>query len=50
MDDKFGPVAVSLKREKLDDQTSLVRSDADSSQGTQYQYRIIVRTSEVSFV
>lgn len=37
-DDKMGAVAVSIRREKLDDTKDLK---------DQYQYRIIVRTSEV---
>lgn len=45
MDEKFGPVALSLKREKLDESTSLL--NAGDMEGNQYQYRIIARTSEV---
>lgn len=37
-DDKLGPVALSIRREKLDDTKDLK---------DQYQYRLIVRTSEV---
>ncbi|KAM4628293.1 signal-induced proliferation-associated 1-like protein 3 [Polymixia lowei] len=37
-DDKMGPVAVSIRREKLDDTKDLK---------DQYQYRLIVRTSEL---
>uniref|UniRef100_A0A3B4ALJ2 Rap-GAP domain-containing protein n=1 Tax=Periophthalmus magnuspinnatus TaxID=409849 RepID=A0A3B4ALJ2_9GOBI len=37
-DDKLGPVAVSIRREKLDDTKDLK---------DQYQYRLIVRTSEL---
>jgi len=37
-DEKLGPVAVSIRREKLDDTKDLK---------DQYQYRLIVRTSEV---
>lgn len=47
IDEKFGPVALSLKRERLDENTSLLR--VGDSEGNQYQYRIIVRTSEVNF-
>ena len=47
IDEKFGPVALSLKRERLDENTSLLRGG--DSEGNQYQYRIIVRTSEVNF-
>ncbi|KAM8952519.1 signal-induced proliferation-associated 1-like protein 3 isoform 2-T2 [Pelodytes ibericus] len=38
VDEKLGPVAVSLKRDKVDDTKDL---------GPQYQYRIIFRTSEL---
>lgn len=38
MDEKLGPVAVSIKREKLEDH---------KDHGPQYQYRIIFRTREV---
>lgn len=37
-DEKLGPVALSIRREKLDDTKDLK---------DQYQYRIIFRTSEV---
>ena len=45
MDERFGPVALSLKRERVDESTSLMKSG--ESEGNQYQYRIIARTSEV---
>lgn len=38
VDEKLGPVAVSIKREKLEDH---------KEHGPQYQYRIIFRTREV---
>lgn len=38
VDEKLGPVAVSIKREKLEDH---------KDHGPQYQYRIIFRTREV---
>ncbi|XP_077141662.1 signal-induced proliferation-associated 1-like protein 3 isoform X3 [Ranitomeya variabilis] len=38
IDEKLGPVAVSLKRDKLDE---------SKDYGPQYQYRIILRTSEL---
>lgn len=38
-DDKLGVVAVSVRREKLDDTKELK---------DQYQYRLIIRTSEVA--
>ncbi|XP_069738331.1 signal-induced proliferation-associated 1-like protein 3 [Phaenicophaeus curvirostris] len=39
LDEKLGPVAVSIKREKLDDHKEL---------GPQFQHRIIFRTSELT--
>ena len=36
-DDRYGPVVISFRREKIDDKTSV------------YHYRIIVRTCEVRF-
>lgn len=39
MDEVLGPVAVSLRREKLEE---------DKEHGQQYNYRLIFRTSEVS--
>ncbi|XP_078726371.1 signal-induced proliferation-associated 1-like protein 1 isoform X3 [Lampetra fluviatilis] len=41
MDENFGPVAVSICREKMEDAK-------DSTQGPQYNYRIIVRTSALT--
>lgn len=41
IDEALGPVAVSLRREKLEE---------DKDHGQQYNYRIIFRTSEVSLV
>lgn len=41
MDESLGPVAVSLRREKLEE---------DKEHGQQYNYRLIFRTSEVSLV
>lgn len=38
MDETLGPVAVSLRREKLEE---------DKEHGQQYNYRLIFRTSEV---
>lgn len=38
MDENLGPVAVSLRREKLDEH---------KEHGQQYNYRVIFRTSEV---
>ncbi|XP_015753678.1 PREDICTED: signal-induced proliferation-associated 1-like protein 1 isoform X3 [Acropora digitifera] len=46
IDERFGPIALSLKREKLDDNTSFLKPG--ESEGNQYQYRIIVRTSELT--
>lgn len=42
MDENLGPVAVSIKREKVED-----TGGSENSQ-PQYIYRLIVRTSEVS--
>ena len=42
VDDNLGPVAVSLRREKIRDS-----GGGGSCSGWLYQYRIIVRTSEV---
>lgn len=39
IDESLGPVAVSLRREKLEE---------DKEHGQQYNYRLIFRTSEVS--
>lgn len=39
VDEVLGPVAVSLRREKLEEEKDL---------GQQYNYRLIFRTSEVS--
>lgn len=39
MDEVLGPVAISIRREKLEDH---------KEHGQQYNYRIIFRTSEVS--
>lgn len=41
IDESLGPVAVSLRREKLEE---------DKEHGQQYNYRLIFRTSEVSLV
>lgn len=41
LDESLGPVAVSLRREKLEE---------DKEHGQQYNYRIIFRTSEVSLL
>lgn len=40
MDENLGPVAVSLRREKLDEH---------KEHGQQYNYRVIFRTSEVGY-
>lgn len=40
MDENLGPVAVSLRREKLDEH---------KEHGQQYNYRVIFRTSEVCY-
>lgn len=40
MDDQLGPVAISLKREKLSGNES-------NPANNQYQYRLVIRTSEL---
>ena len=52
VDDSYGPVAISLRRERLDDDVSPVSIGAGST-GTlssKYLYRIIVRTCQVGVV
>uniref|UniRef100_A0A8C4Q2W3 Signal-induced proliferation-associated 1 like 1 n=1 Tax=Eptatretus burgeri TaxID=7764 RepID=A0A8C4Q2W3_EPTBU len=44
VDDNLGPVALSLRREKLDE-----GREKESSHGPQYNYRIIFRTCELSY-
>ncbi len=46
IDENVGPIAISLKREKVDERDS-VGSRGEGASGL-YQYRVIVRTSEVS--
>ena len=43
VDDSLGPVAVSIKREKLDER----ENNLGKSESGLYQYRVIFRTSEV---
>ncbi|XP_065341286.1 signal-induced proliferation-associated 1-like protein 1 isoform X2 [Cloeon dipterum] len=45
LDENLGPVAISIKREKVDDSQHSTQMDSIGS--TLYQYRIIVRTSEL---
>ena len=40
IDEKYGPVIISLRKEKIE--------DANSGSMAVHQYRIIIRTSEVS--
>lgn len=42
VDDHLGPVAVSIRREKLD--------DGRDKEGTQYNYRVTFRTSQVTII
>jgi len=46
VDENLGPVAVSLRRERIRD-TATTAAAAAAAAGWLYQYRIIVRTSEV---
>lgn len=41
IDENLGPVAVSIRREKVE--------DAKEKEGSQFNYRIVFRTSEVIF-
>jgi len=47
VDDGLGVVAVSLRREKLVDSGSAA-GKSDTTAGSTYQYRVIVRTSELA--
>ncbi|XP_059471853.1 signal-induced proliferation-associated 1-like protein 1 isoform X2 [Neocloeon triangulifer] len=48
LDETLGPVAISIKREKLDDSlNSANASQLDNIGSMLYQYRVIVRTSEL---
>lgn len=42
IDENLGPVAVSIRREKVE--------DAKEKEGSQFNYRIVFRTSEVMFI
>ncbi|XP_070576551.1 signal-induced proliferation-associated 1-like protein 1 [Ptychodera flava] len=51
IDENLGPVAVSIKREKLEDKDVINSSTNTSNKdnnNVQYQYRIIIRTSELT--
>ena len=50
VDETFGPIAISLRRERMDDDTPPVTMAAGSTGTLQskYLYRIIVRTCQVS--
>ena len=45
LDEKFGALAVSLRREKIDETCAMMKGVPDSQ--PHFQYRIIVRSSEV---
>ena len=47
VDDNLGPVAISFKREKLDEKERETSTGKAEGGGFCYQYRIIVRTGEV---
>lgn len=47
LDENLGPVAVSLKREKVE-RCSAASIDSNSNSNALYQYRLVIRTSEVS--
>lgn len=46
IDENLGPVAVSIKREKID-RSSAVSIDSNSSSNALHQYRLVIRTSEL---
>ena len=46
MDEQLGPVAISIKKEKLPSQANQIANDT-SHQNQQHLYRLIVRTSEL---
>jgi len=46
MDETLGPVAISLKRERVE--TDLTSNGCSSNPLVMFRYRIIIRTSEVS--
>jgi signal-induced proliferation-associated 1 like protein 1 len=51
LDENLGPVAISCKREKIEENHNSANSgQLDSIGSTLFQYRIIIRTSEVSKV
>lgn len=45
MDETLGPVAISLKRERVE--TDLTANGCSSNPSVMFRYRIIIRTSEV---
>ena len=47
VDENLGPVAVSLRREKVPDSATEPAGRSDARDSWLYQYRIIVRTGEV---
>lgn len=47
MDETLGPVAISLKRERVE--TDLSTNGCSSNTSVIFRYRIIIRTSEVNY-
>ena len=47
IDDTYGPIAISLRRERMDEDTSSGTGTAGTLQ-SKHLYRIIVRTCQVS--
>ena len=47
LDENLGPVAISFKREPIEELSSTNQTKAISCASIQYQYRLLVRTSEV---
>ncbi|KAK2152234.1 hypothetical protein LSH36_334g01028 [Paralvinella palmiformis] len=50
IDDNIGPVAISLKREKLDEKDRELITGKQERGGHCYQYRLIVRTSQLQTI
>ncbi|KAK2711755.1 hypothetical protein QYM36_012767 [Artemia franciscana] len=51
MDENLGPVAISIKREKMAEELTSRNADCNGhqNQSSRHLYRLIIRTSEVSF-
>ena len=47
MDENLGPVAISLRRERLERPQAQTDSNSNSSPTHMFRYRLVIRTSEV---